>query len=267
MYIFLRLNTARNLNTSPDAAEEPSAQCGVTFSLATCRILTSRRNFALLSGLPDTFLSGKPAALLFYPFLFFFSSCCSSSLSCFSAAGFSSGARQTLSSPGFFSLPGLLWKLHQYVNDLIFKHLKKPLINIDLNTCHQWLTLIQCKWLIHKLQRRAICEGLPTENGRGGHWSRGRGWNEADPQHQKMTQPFSVVEVNKMFNINNLNRNDILVKDVFSTRPPTVNMRTVLGLALQAAMNKTLIYCYFISVIYFQSRTQYKSSKHLLLSL
>lgn len=31
-------------------------------------------------------------------------------------------------------LPGQLWKCHQYANDLIFKHLEKPLINIDLLT-------------------------------------------------------------------------------------------------------------------------------------
>lgn len=96
----------------------------------------------------------------------------------------------------FFSLRGQLRKLHQYVNDLIFKHLKKPLINIDLNTCHQWLALIQCKQLIHKLQWRAICGGLPIENGRERHWScflSFQGWNKADSRRQKMSHPFLIL--------------------------------------------------------------------------
>lgn len=108
--------------------------CQVKFALAMCRFFNNQRKLCIgeCSLTPRSQEARRSSSSS--------SSSASSFLppaSCSVAAGVSSAARQTLSSSGSFSLPGQLRKLHQYVNDLIFKHLKKPLINIDLNTCHQ----------------------------------------------------------------------------------------------------------------------------------
>lgn len=76
------------------------------------------------------------------------------------------------------------------------------------------------------------------------------GGNETRLIHAEDESPFLLLLGSTSFLIDNRNHIIYEFSDTaevsFSMRPPTVNIKTCLGLALQAAWNKTAIKCHFI---------------------